>query len=48
MRLRHHDLELSFFSMVATFGTPADITVDELSIESFFPADAVTATFLRR
>jgi transcriptional regulator with XRE-family HTH domain len=47
LRLRHHDVELAFFSMVATFGTPADITVDELSIESFFPADARTTDFLR-
>jgi hypothetical protein len=25
------------------FGTPLDVTVSELSIESFFPADSVTA-----
>ena len=31
--------ELSFFSTVATFGTAVDVTVAELSIESFFPAD---------
>jgi transcriptional regulator with XRE-family HTH domain len=46
IRLRHHDHELAFFSTVATFGTPADITVDELSIESFFPADDVTTKYL--
>jgi hypothetical protein len=33
---------------VTTFGTPVDITVEELSIESFFPADAFTAEALRR
>ena len=38
--------ELSFFSTVATFGTAMDVTVAELSIEAFFPADAVTARFL--
>ena len=38
--------ELSFFSTVATFGTAVDVTVAELSIEAFFPADAVTAAFL--
>jgi transcriptional regulator with XRE-family HTH domain len=38
---------LSFFSTVATFGTAVDITVAELSIESFFPADAHTAEALR-
>ncbi|MFL5844761.1 MAG: helix-turn-helix domain-containing protein [Solirubrobacteraceae bacterium] len=38
---------LTFFSTVATFGTAVDITVSELSIESFFPADAATAEALR-
>jgi transcriptional regulator with XRE-family HTH domain len=48
LRLRHDDGELAFFSSIATFGTPADITVEELSIESFFPADDHTAAVLRR
>ena len=39
--------ELSFFSTVTTFGTPVDITVEELSIESFFPADRATGDWLR-
>ena len=39
---------LSFFSTVATFGTALDITLAELSIESFFPADERTADALRR
>jgi transcriptional regulator with XRE-family HTH domain len=39
--------ELSFFSTVATFGTAVDVTVAELSIESFFPADATTAAACR-
>lgn len=39
--------ELSFFSTVATFGTALDITVAELAIESFFPADETTAAALR-
>jgi transcriptional regulator with XRE-family HTH domain len=39
--------ELSFFSTVATFGTARDVTVEELSIESFFPADERTASALR-
>ncbi|KAA2261338.1 helix-turn-helix domain-containing protein [Solihabitans fulvus] len=46
MRLRHGDLELSFFSTVATFGTPMDITLTELAIETFFPADEQTREFL--
>ncbi len=47
MVLRTAGRELSFFSTVATFGTARDITVEELSIESFFPADAATAAVLR-
>lgn len=47
LRIRHGDSQLFFFSTVATFGTPPDITVAELMIESFFPADAVTAVALR-
>ncbi len=38
--------ELSFFSTIATFGTAVDITLAELAIESFFPADDVTAAAL--
>jgi hypothetical protein len=40
--------ELSFISTVATFGTAVDITVAELAIESFVPADAATAEVVRR
>ena len=47
LRIRHGNRELAFFSTVATFGTPVDITVQELVIESFFPADAATASALR-
>ncbi len=42
LRLRVDGRELSFFSTIATFGTPVDITVAELAIESFYPADAAT------
>jgi hypothetical protein len=38
---------LSFFSTTTMFGTPLDVTVSELAIESFFPADRVTAETLR-
>jgi transcriptional regulator with XRE-family HTH domain len=47
LRLRAGGRELSFVSTIATFGTALDITVAELSIESFFPADAATASALR-
>jgi transcriptional regulator with XRE-family HTH domain len=47
LRLRHEAGELAFMSTVTTFGTPLDITVSELSIEAFFPADDRTAAVLR-
>ncbi|UTY58004.1 helix-turn-helix domain-containing protein [Massilia sp. erpn] len=37
--------ELRFFSTITTFGTPRDVTLDELHIESCFPLDEATATF---
>ena len=45
--LRHGGRDLRFFSTLATFGTALDITVAELAIESFFPADEATAAALR-
>lgn len=47
LRVRHGDQELTLISTVTTFGTAVDIRVSELSIESFFPADAATAQLLR-
>ena len=47
LRLRHEGTELALISTITTFGTAIDITVAELAIESFFPADAVTARKLR-
>jgi transcriptional regulator with XRE-family HTH domain len=48
VRLRAPDGgRLSFFGTVATFGTAVEVTTSELSIESFFPADASTAETLR-
>ena len=38
---------LSFLSTTTIFGTPLDITLSELAVESFFPADAGTAAILR-
>jgi transcriptional regulator with XRE-family HTH domain len=46
--LRLDDSELTLFSTVATFGTARDITLAELTIESFFPADEETAAALTR
>jgi transcriptional regulator with XRE-family HTH domain len=47
LRFRVGNQELVFFSIVAAFGTPLDITVAELALELFFPADAATADALR-
>ncbi len=41
-RMRSPDGDLAFFSTVATFGSPHDVTLSELSIELFFPADTRT------
>jgi transcriptional regulator with XRE-family HTH domain len=38
---------LSMFTTLTTFGTPRDITLDELSIELFYPADASSDALLR-
>jgi transcriptional regulator with XRE-family HTH domain len=43
LRLRDGDRELSFLSTISTFGTAADVTLAELSIEAFYPANAATA-----
>ena len=43
LRLRTGSGDLAFISTVATFGTAVEVTASELSIESFFPADAATA-----
>ena len=41
------DGDLSFFSTTTVFGTPLDVTVSELAIEAFYPADAATAAAIR-
>jgi transcriptional regulator with XRE-family HTH domain len=44
MRLSDDGPILSFFTIVSALGTPYDVTLDEIAIESFFPADEATAT----
>lgn len=39
---------LSFISTITVFGTPIDVTLSELALEAFFPADAATAAVLRQ
>jgi transcriptional regulator with XRE-family HTH domain len=46
-RLRSGAGILSFISTTTVFGTPVDVTLSEIAIESFFPADAATAAALR-
>ena len=46
LRYRANGRELSFLSITAVVGTPMDVTVSELAIESFYPADAPTAAAL--
>jgi len=40
--------ELRFTNTIATFGSPLDISVESLAMESFFPADSDTAEYLRQ
>jgi transcriptional regulator with XRE-family HTH domain len=47
MRLRVQGTVLSLFSTTTVFGTPREVTLSELAIESFDPADAPTAGYLR-
>ncbi|MGK5500699.1 MmyB family transcriptional regulator, partial [Streptomyces sp. URMC 125] len=44
--IEHQGRVLSFFSTMATFNTPMDVTVSELAIETFVPADPETAALL--
>jgi transcriptional regulator with XRE-family HTH domain len=42
LRLASPGGDLNFLSVISTFGTPADLTVADLSIEAFLPADEAT------
>lgn len=48
LRLRTDAGILSFLSTTTIFGTPVDVTLSEIALESFFPADAATAEALRQ
>jgi transcriptional regulator with XRE-family HTH domain len=43
IEFRKGDLVLRYFTTLTTLGTPHDITLQELRVESFFPADELTA-----
>ncbi|MFI0964969.1 helix-turn-helix domain-containing protein [Streptomyces sp. NPDC021080] len=44
--IEHEGRVLSFLSSISTFNTPMDVTVSELAIETFLPADPATAKYL--
>lgn len=48
LRLRLGGSELAFISTTTLFGTPLDVTLSEIALETFFPADASTAAALGR
>jgi transcriptional regulator with XRE-family HTH domain len=48
LKLRHDGEVLSFISTTMVFGTPLDITLSELALETFFPADETTAQHMRK
>lgn len=48
LHLEANGVVLKLFSTLTTFGTPLDVTADELRVESFHPADAATEATLRR
>lgn len=47
MLIEHEGRVLSFISSISTFNTPMDVTVAELAIETFLPADPATVKYLR-
>ena len=47
LQLAHPDGDLLLHSTVTSFGSPHDVTLSELTVESFFPADAATRERLR-
>lgn len=46
LRIRASEITLTLFSTITTLGTPSDITLQELRIEAFHPADRKTEEFL--
>lgn len=47
VHLKKSDVDLRFFTMLTTLGTPQDVTLQDLHIESFMPADDATETRMR-
>jgi hypothetical protein len=47
MRLATEHGELALLYTVTVFGSPRDVTLDEIALETFYPADPATAHLLR-
>lgn len=47
LEIARGSLHISLFTVIATFGTPQDVTADELRVELFFPADGATERLFR-
>jgi len=47
IHFRKGETRFSVFTTIATLGTPQDVTLQEIRIECFFPADAASAALLR-
>jgi transcriptional regulator with XRE-family HTH domain len=47
VHMKRGDVDLRFFTMLTTLGTPQDVTLQDLHIESFMPADGATETAMR-
>jgi len=48
LTIAHEGVQLNLFTTITTLGTPHDVTVHELRLESFFPADTATADWFRK
>ncbi len=48
VKLRRDEIALDLFTTITTLGTPVDITLQELRIETLFPADASSKATLAR
>ena len=46
VHVRRDGVEVRFFTMLTTLGTPLDVTAEELSVEAYFPADDATRALL--
>jgi hypothetical protein len=45
--LVNDEVDLKFFTLISTFGTPLDVTLQEIRIETFFAADSSTEDFIK-